>query len=170
MEDTDKIPLVVLPYVAGVSENIRRVCRKFDVRVVFRSGQTLRSMLTRVKDALPLGKQSRIVYRIPCSCGQVYIGETIRRLETRMKEHQDACKKGTLEKSAVAEHAWESHHTIRWEETAILTQARRHKELMLKEAFHIHMVPARDRLNRDVGMELPRCWMATLRRLGSKTT
>ena len=26
----------------------------------------------------PLGKQSNVVYRIPCSCGQVYIGETTR--------------------------------------------------------------------------------------------
>ena len=71
------------------------------------------------------------MYRIPCSCGQVYIGKAIKRLETRMKEHQDACKKGTLSKSAVAEHTWERHHTIRWEETAVLTQVRRHEELIL---------------------------------------
>ena len=31
-----------------------------------------------------------------------YIGETRRRLETRLREHQEACWKGTLEKSAVA--------------------------------------------------------------------
>ena len=63
-------------YVAGMSEDIRWVCRKFNIRVVFKSGRTLRSMLTKVKDTLPLGKQSNVVYRIPCSCGQVYIGET----------------------------------------------------------------------------------------------
>ena len=43
------------------------------------------------------------VYQIPYSFGQVYIGETIRRLETRLKEHKSACSKGQLEKSAVAE-------------------------------------------------------------------
>ena len=31
-----------------------------------------------------------------------YIGETRRRVETRLREHQEACRKGTLEKSAVA--------------------------------------------------------------------
>ena len=67
-------PLVVIPYVAGMSEDIRRVCRKFNIRVVFKSGRTLRSMLTKVKDTLPPGKQSNVVYRIPCNCGQVYIG------------------------------------------------------------------------------------------------
>ena len=87
--------------------------------VVFKSGRTLRSMtmLTKVKATLPPGKQSNVVYRIPCSCGQVYIGETKRRLETRLKEHRDACERGMMEKSAVAEHAWEHHHPIHWEET-----------------------------------------------------
>ena len=71
--EREKEPLVVIPYVAGMSEDIRRVCRKFNIRVVFKSGRTLRSILTKVKDTLPLGKQSNVVYRIPCSCGQVYI-------------------------------------------------------------------------------------------------
>ena len=52
----EKGPLVVIPYVAGMSEDIRRVCRNFNIRVVFKSGWTLHSMLTTVKDTLPLGK------------------------------------------------------------------------------------------------------------------
>ena len=136
-QEEDRPPLVMLPYVAGVSEDIRRVCRKFDMRVVFKSGRTLRTMLTKVKDTLPTEKHSRVVYRVPCSCGQVYIGETVRRLETRMKEHQDACRRGMVERSAIAEHAWENQHPIKWEETEIVDQARRPKELLLKEALHI---------------------------------
>ena len=58
-----------------------------------------------MKDALPPDMSSNVVYKIPCSCGKVYIGETIRRLETRLKEHCTACKKGEIEKSAIAEHA-----------------------------------------------------------------
>ena len=65
---------------------------------------------------------------------------TVRRLETRMKEHRDACQKGTLEKSALAEHAWESHHTIKWEETTMVDQARTPKELLLKEAIHFRLL------------------------------
>ena len=63
---------MVIPYVAGMSEDIRRVC---SIRVVFKSGQTLCSMLTKVKDTLPHGKQSTVVYRIPCSSGQVATSE-----------------------------------------------------------------------------------------------
>ena len=77
-----KPTLMMLPYVAGISERIRRVCRSYNIRVVFRSGPTLQSMLTKVKDPLPVEKQANVVYEVPCSCGKVYIGETKRRLET----------------------------------------------------------------------------------------
>ena len=58
--------MVVVPYVTGMSEDIRRVC---NIRVVFKSRRTSCSMLNKVKDTLPLGKQSKVVYHIPCSCG-----------------------------------------------------------------------------------------------------
>ena len=154
-EEGRRPPLVMLPYTEGVSEDIRQVCRKFGMKVVFKSELSLRSMLTKVKDTLALEKKSKVVYQVPCSCGEIYIGETLRRLETRMKEHQDACQKGTLEKSALAEHAWENHHPIEWEETTVIDQARTSKELMLKEAIHIRL--NHPSLNRDGGLELPGC-------------
>ena len=127
----------MLPYTAGVSDDIRRVCRKYSMKVIFRSGLSLRSVLTQVKDPLPMGKRSKVVYGIPCSCGKVYIGETRRRLETKLREHQEACRKGILEKSA----AWKDHHTIRWDETTVVAMARHPSELLLKEAIHSNMTP-----------------------------
>ncbi len=41
------------------------------------------------------------MYSIPCSCGKVYIGETTRRFEQRVKEPQDACKGGDEKVSAM---------------------------------------------------------------------
>ena len=87
----------------------------------------------------------------------------MRRLETRIKEHKDACKKGTTEKSAIAKHAWTTNHAIEWNETTVLDQARRRKELMIKEALHISLTPENQRLNRDGGLELPACWTAILK-------
>ena len=127
-EEGRRPPLVMLPYMEGRSEDIRQVCRKFGMKVVFKSGLSLCSMLTKVKDTLALEKRSKVVYQVPCSCGETWgmadTAKTLRRLETRMKEHRDACQKGTLEKSALAEHAWENHHPIRWEEATVTDQAR----------------------------------------------
>ncbi len=33
-----------------------------------------------------------------------------------MKKHQDACKRGGEKISAIAEHAWQQHDPIKWEE------------------------------------------------------
>ena len=117
-------PQMVIPCVAGISEDVRRICRKFNIRVVFRSRRTLHSMFTMVKDKLPIGTQSNVVYRIPCSCGQVYIRETRQRLEMRLKENRDACERGMMVKSAAADHARGNHHPIHWEETTVLDHGR----------------------------------------------
>ena len=57
-----------------------------------------------------------------------------------MKEPQDACQKGALEKSVLAEHTWESHHPIKWEETTVVDQVRTPIELLLKETIHIRLL------------------------------
>ena len=62
--EEERPPTVHLPYVAGVSERIRRVCRDFDIRVVFKSGSTLRSLLTKVKD--PFLRRSKQTLSTKC--------------------------------------------------------------------------------------------------------
>ena len=64
---------------------------------------------------------------------------------------------GMTERSAVAEHAWENQHSVNWKETSIINQARMYKELIMKEAMHIHMTPADQCLNQGGRLELPEC-------------
>ena len=77
-------------------------------------------MLTKANDTLSETIQVRVSDF--CSCGNSYIGETRRRLETRLREHQEACRKGTLETSVVALHAWKDQHTIKMQEAAVIDQ------------------------------------------------
>ena len=44
-----------------------------------------------------------------------------------------------LEKSAVAEHVWKDHYSIRRNEATVVDKAKRPGELSLKEALHIYM-------------------------------
>ena len=55
--DTQRPPVVLLPYVSGVSEDIKRVCRGLGLRVIFKSRRSLRSVLTKVKDTLQQGNR-----------------------------------------------------------------------------------------------------------------
>ena len=79
-----------------------------------------------------------MVYRIPCSCNQVNIGETKRILETRLKENRGACKREMIEKSAVAMRATGRMHS---EETTVLDHGRG-QELLVKEALYTQMTPS----------------------------
>ena len=78
-----------------------------------------------MKDKLSVEQESSVVYKVPCTCGSYYIGEKVRRLETRLREHKDACKRGETEKSAVAEHAWTEEHPILWDQTKVIDRANR---------------------------------------------
>ncbi len=46
-----------------------------------------------------------------------------------VKEHQDACKRGDEKVSAIAEHAWQQHHPIKWEEVRVVDRASKNREL-----------------------------------------
>ena len=46
------------------------VCGKYEMKVIFKGGQSLRSVLAKVKDPLPMEKKAKVVYQIPCSCGR----------------------------------------------------------------------------------------------------
>ena len=61
LEEGRRPPLVMLPYMERVCEDIRRVWRKFGLKVVFSSGLSLHSMLTRVKDTLVMEKRPKVV-------------------------------------------------------------------------------------------------------------
>ena len=116
----------------------------------------------RVKDQDPLEKKSNIVYQVPCSCGRVYIGETKRALETRMKEHKAATRRGELEKSAITEHAWNYHHQVEWDEIKVLDEAANNTTLLIKEALHTRLTDTETLINRDEGVAISDCWTAIL--------
>ena len=79
------------------------------------------------------------VYRIPCSCSQVYIGTTKWSIQTRIKEPEGHCRLKQPEKSAVAEHALkEAGHEILFQNTEVLDNTNNHYVRPHREAIEIH--------------------------------
>ena len=79
--EDDEQRLLILPYVKGLSETIRLVCRPLNIKTAFRSSSTLRSLLTHVKAPTPQTNRrvwctvspAIVVYRVPCDCGSVHV-------------------------------------------------------------------------------------------------
>ena len=127
--------LVILPCVDGISERIARVMRKDQVPVAMRPVKTLKTLLVHPKD-----KQEQeitdCVYKISCaSCEKSYIGETGRKIGTRLKEqktevesitskpftrNQRASSLSEQNKSALTGHASHDNHVINWPASTIL--------------------------------------------------
>ena len=76
--------------------------------------------LVRPKDALEPTKQDGIVYKIPCECGKVYIRETGRAMQDRIKEHDRDIRLARTQTSAVSEHANKTGHLPIWKEVKFI--------------------------------------------------
>ena len=121
-EATEWKSSIVIPYVHGVSEAVRRTPTPLKVHVCYRPHQTLKQLLSRPKDTVPDLQKSGVLYQIPCaSCPASYIGQRGWRLEQRMKEHERAVEAVDFNSSALAEHAWTNEHTVDWMNVKVLT-------------------------------------------------
>ena len=85
LEEGSGPPLVILPHTAGVSKDIRWVCRKYEMKVVFRKVQSLHLICCdQGEGRIAIGEAVLGCVPIPCSCGKMYIGKTKRRLKARL--------------------------------------------------------------------------------------
>ncbi|CAH3113816.1 unnamed protein product, partial [Pocillopora meandrina] len=99
------------------------------------------SRLVRPKDAVDLAKQDGVVYRIPCECGKVYIGETGRPMQDRIKEHDRDIRLARTETSAVSEHAHNTGHKPLWNEVKFIDRDPYYYTHRVKEAINIRLHP-----------------------------
>jgi len=58
-----------------------------------------------------------VVYWIPYECGKVYIGETGRSMQKRIKEHGRDIQLARSQTSTVSEHTENTGHHMLWNET-----------------------------------------------------
>ena len=163
---------VCIPYVSGTSEALARVFKRHHVQTVMKPYQKLRQALVHPKDKRPLEDTVDAVYRVPCKqCPKAYIGETGRRLGTRLSEHKRAVQKvenvtftrsqrqvaaETVNySSALADHASQNNHVIDWDETTIATREQYRETRWIREAIHIRK-EGENAINRDGGQhDLP---------------
>ncbi|XP_049269018.1 uncharacterized protein LOC125757457 [Rhipicephalus sanguineus] len=98
----------VIPYIHGVSHRIKKNAGRVGVRVVFSAQNKLGAMCRQVNSRehrTPtctkkhvtsfVECQRNVVYEIPLTCGLVYVGQTGRCLNERLREHKGTLKSGT---------------------------------------------------------------------------
>ena len=77
-----------------------------------------------------------VVYKLTCSCGSVYIGQTRRNLQSQLHEHNPATSPN--QHSDVTKHLLENpNHMIDFNDPEVLCSAHHTKELLIKETLLI---------------------------------
>ncbi|BHF70332.1 hypothetical protein SprV_0301338200 [Sparganum proliferum] len=114
---------LAIPYVKNVSEATARILKPFGIGVAHKPESTIRQQIMRPKDPLPVTEQSAVVYSIPCqNCDARCVGETGKRLGTRLHEHQLAInRKDKL--SMVYGHVKQQNHNFAFEEARVIGRA-----------------------------------------------
>jgi hypothetical protein len=130
-----------LPYIQGVTDRIARVLSKKEIKTSFKPLETIKHNMRSVKDKIDPHK-GKGIYKIECSCGKCYIGETGRSFQIRIKEHGADIKNERICTSALAEHSLKTRHHIRLEDTKILAKENHLFKRRIREAIEIRKHPS----------------------------
>ena len=116
----------------------------------------LKDQLTDKKTSAVLPKNSKPgVYKLSCTCGKNYIGETKLKITSRVNQHHVNTVEGRWERSAVGEHSKSCHGSFNWHSKENTLKVTGHDfERKVREALEIqyHQCSPEDGgLNQDDG-------------------
>ncbi|XP_059499415.1 uncharacterized protein LOC125448232 isoform X2 [Stegostoma tigrinum] len=151
-KQTDKTgseTITTLPYIKDIPEMTARLRGPLGIRVAHKPTNTLKQQLMNFKDTLQTTSKTNVIYKIPCkNCDKHYVGQTGRKLATRIHEHQLATKRHDP-LSRVSLHTDEEGHHFDWDKTSILGQAKQRHAREFREAWHSN----RNSINKHIDLE-----------------
>ena len=147
--------IVKLPWIPKIGPSLRKEFKKYGVKVVFMSGPSLSDMLCQHKYPLPENSRPG-VYKLECNCSSIYIGETKKKVSTRMVQHEKDIFHGRWTMSGVAEHAQLCKKGFKFKEASTISIEENFQQRKIREAVEIRTRRrmAAQVINRDSGSYL----------------
>ncbi|KYN09297.1 hypothetical protein ALC57_18593 [Trachymyrmex cornetzi] len=128
-----------LPYVRekNLTEKFHNVYRNYNLNIAYKPVNSLNKFIKTGKDRLDKMDNNNVVYKISCcDCDCSYVGQTKRKLKTRIKEHKSDIRKSNNH-SVVSLHQLEYGHQIDWDNINILDSEHSFYKRSISEMIHI---------------------------------
>ena len=134
---------VSLTYIKGLSDTINKTIKQTNqnISIAFKPHNNIKhNFFTNNKQKVEIKDQSAVVYKINCStCDAVYIGETSKKLDTRINRHKydlSTIHKDNPKTSLIT-HTRQTGHIFKYDEAQIIDQEKNRSKRTLLEATHI---------------------------------
>ena len=150
---SNKMPYIVVPYMKGLSESCKNICRRHGIEMQFKGANTIRKLLVHPKDKDDILKKSGVIYRYKCGrvdCEDEYIGESGRTFAERFREHLRS-------PSPIYDHFKTTGHEVSLDNFSIVGRDDQSMTRTIREAMLIRVNDPS--LNRNIGKyQLPHIW------------
>ena len=157
-EASSKEAVITLPWIPRLGPRLRTVFKRHGKKVVFSSGVSLKTILcSKNKSKLPMNSQPG-VYKLDCTCGSSYVGETKKHVSTRVREHQRDVFNGNWEPSGATHHSKTCEGTFNWDADVTIAVENNFRRRKVRESLEIRRHQAT--LNRDRGRHDAGSWDA----------
>ncbi len=152
-------PVMVIPFLAGVSDRLRKAAAYYGVATWFKYPGRSMDMFTRFRGRVHPSKSQDVVYCTCCSCGLQYIGGSGWNLKVRLSEHIQNSSKSALTTHFLNEAMNENsvNHRPTMQNTFILARESNLKKRKMLESICIDHKRAR-LANTGVSIEMPGIW------------
>jgi len=142
--------ILVFPYINPLSEFISSNIDSSKAMVGFRCLSKLNRFVKAHKDKDHILSKNNVVYKIFCkNCESTYVGQTKRKLSTRLKEHKNNLKQDQSRHSVISEHTIKHNHSFDWDKTKIMDIESRYSKRIISEMIHIKEQKVSLNLNSD---------------------
>ena len=149
--------IVKLPWIPVVGPKLRKIFRKNGFNVVFTSQSSLANILCNNKCPFPPNSTAG-VYQVDCKCGAEYIGETKKRICTRVSEHRKAAENENWKSSGLTEHCKDCNDGVLWSEAKTICCESDYWRRKVREGLEI--MKCQPTLNKDGGLGVSDSWKA----------
>ena len=153
MQTISKKPYIVVPYMKGLSETFKNICRRHGIDMHFKGNNTIRQLLVHPKDKDNILKKSGVIYRYKCDrvdCGEQYIGESGITFAESFREHLRS-------PSPIYDHYKTTGHEVSLDNFSIVGRDDQSMTRLIREAMLIRVNDPF--LYRNIGKyQLPHIW------------